>query len=34
MEVLNKAEFWSEAKDFYGLDLRCLAEEAVDEKFS
>lgn len=34
MEVLNKAEFWQEQKNFYGLDLRCLAEDAVDEKFS
>ncbi len=33
-EILNKAQFWQEQQDFYGLDLTCLAEDAVDEKFS
>ena len=34
MEVLQKADFWRKAHNFYGLDLTSLAEKALDEKFS
>jgi hypothetical protein len=34
MEILQKADFWRKATDFYGLDLTALADKALDEKFS
>lgn len=32
-EQLNKTVFWDN-KSFYGLDLSCLKNKAVDEKFA
>jgi histone-arginine methyltransferase CARM1 len=33
-EQMQKVEFWSSQTNFYGLDLTCLGEDAIDEKFA
>jgi len=32
-EQMQKVAFWND-RNFYGLDLSCLKEQAIDEKFS